>query len=179
MHTILSVIINKIVFYLLFILYCNNAYSNNNILLKEYGYGSLYWRGQKHNKPNIYNLLESNEYIPEGTPVSEIGQNYIITQDENKKLQSIIGISSNLFVKIKGNNVIAEVKFLNNSNKSLYIHKKNIPLSNGKLCDNRFLITTDNIELDYLGGWCNYGAELLTHDWHEIPEKKHTVIQSI
>jgi len=123
--------------------------------------------------PEIYYLLDSYEYIAEDTLARDIGPKYYIDQDENKKLQSEIGFSSVLSVKVEGKYVVAVVNFLNRSDESLYIYKKDIPSTRGKLCGEHFLITTDNIKLDYLGGWCDYGEKLLDQDWIEIPAKHY------
>ncbi|MCU6174639.1 hypothetical protein [Citrobacter cronae] len=143
-----------------------------NIITKEYGYGSLYWELDKHNKPSIYNILDSNGYIPEGTSIRDILPSYSIGQNENIDTKNALNVSLLLSITNKKRDVIATVKFLNKSKNSLYIYKKNIPSGGKILCDNRFLITSKNINIDYLGGWCNYGSVFYDQDWLKIPAKK-------
>ncbi|ECF3155668.1 hypothetical protein ACVUCS_004492 [Salmonella enterica subsp. enterica] len=142
-----------------------------NIITKEYGYGSLYWKQERHNKPYIYNILDANEYIPEGTPIRDITPSYSKGQNENIDAKNALNISLSLYITNEKEDVIATVKFLNKSENSLYIYKKNIPSKDNILCDRRFLITSTNIYMDYLGGWCNYGSVFYDQDWLEIPAK--------
>jgi hypothetical protein len=156
---------------LIFSLFAIRKTNAENIITKEYGYGSLYWKLEKHNKPGIYEMLDSNEYIPEGTSIRDISLSYSIGQNENIDAKNALNISLSLSITNDKRDVIATVKFLNKSEGSLYLYKKNIPSKDKILCDRRFLITSKNIQIDYLGGWCNYGAVFYDQDWLEIPAK--------
>lgn len=83
--------------------------------------------------------------------------------------QAMYGVKTSLSINVDGGYVIATVVFENNSGQSFYLYKKQIPTPDGKLCDERFYITTGNIKLDYLGGWCNYGSTFNEQDWIEVP----------
>lgn len=174
MHIISNVTSSKvfIIITLIFNCYFMNKTNAEDILIKKYGYGSLYWKQEKHTEPGVYNILDSNEYIPENTSIREIAPSYSISQHENIQIKNELNVSASLSVTSKKKDIVATVSFFNRSNNSLYLYKKNIPLTNKKLCDRRFLITSENINIDYLGGWCNYGSIFHTQDWLKVPAKK-------
>lgn len=183
MHIILNDILNKIFYYILLLFFCTCcvARASSDIFIRKYAYGSLFWGGEKHSKLEVYPILASNEYIPEGTNSSQIGSKYIINQFDNIRAQKLFGIELSLVVKVVKENVVAKVTIRNNSEESYFFSKKKLPLANGVLCDERFLITTENIKLDYLGGWCNFGTIFYKEDWLEISPQSmysYTVVLS-
>ncbi|MDV2861757.1 hypothetical protein R0H02_04660 [Phytobacter ursingii] len=136
--------------------------------VRKYAYGSLIWNGVKHSKPEVYSLMELNEYIPSDTNIFDIGSRYVVGQSKNKSTLDTYNINMNLTVSITENNVIAKVNFVNNSGQSFFLYKKELPIFNGKICEDRFLIITDDIQLNYLGGWCDFGSNFNQLDWVEV-----------
>lgn len=172
MRIILNVILNNVFFFLVFSSYhnvvCAGDFVENYLKVRKYAYGSLIWNGVKHSKPEVYSLMELNEYIPSDTNVFDIGSRYVVAQSKNKSTLDTYNINLSLTVSITGNNVIAKVSFVNNSGQSFFLYKKELPIFNGKICEDRFLIMTDNIQLNYLGGWCDFGSNFNQLDWVEV-----------
>lgn len=73
--------LNKVIlFFVLWFCVYKNSVADNDIVIKKYAYGSLFWGQEKHSEPEIYSLFDSNEYIPEGTNIIDIGTRYTINQ---------------------------------------------------------------------------------------------------
>lgn len=172
MRIILNVILNKVFLFLVFSSYlnvvCADDFVEHYLKVRKYAYGSLIWNGVKHSKPEVYSLMELNEYIPSDTNIFDIGSRYVVGQSKNKSTLDTYNINMSLTVSITENNVIAKVNFVNNSGQSFFLYKKELPIFNGKICEDRFLIMTDDIQLNYLGGWCDFGSNFNQLDWVEV-----------
>lgn len=172
MRIILNVILNKVFLFLVFSSYlnvvCADDFVEHYLKVRKYAYGSLIWNGVKHSKPEVYSLMELNEYIPSDTNIFDIGSRYVVGQSKNKSTLDTYNINMSLTVSIMENNVIAKVNFVNNSGQSFFLYKKELPIFNGKICEDRFLIMTDDIQLNYLGGWCDFGSNFNQLDWVEV-----------
>ncbi|MHB9326428.1 hypothetical protein ACP3S7_02665 [Phytobacter ursingii] len=163
---------NKVFLFLVFSSYlnvvCADDFVEHYLKVRKYAYGSLIWNGVKHSKPEVYSLMELNEYIPSDTNIFDIGSRYVVGQSKNKSTLDTYNINMSLTVSIMENNVIAKVNFVNNSGQSFFLYKKELPIFNGKICEDRFLIMTDDIQLNYLGGWCDFGSNFNQLDWVEV-----------
>lgn len=172
MRIILNVILNKVFLFLVFSSYlnvvCADDFVEHYLKVRKYAYGSLILNGVKHSKPEVYSLMELNEYIPSDTNIFDIGSRYVVGQSKNKSTLDTYNINMSLTVSIMENNVIAKVNFVNNSGQSFFLYKKELPIFNGKICEDRFLIMTDDIQLNYLGGWCDFGSNFNQLDWVEV-----------
>ncbi|HCB2206799.1 TPA: hypothetical protein MYR09_001827 [Citrobacter farmeri] len=148
------------------------------LTLKLYGYGSLYWGGERHKSPAVYPLRDSNQYLTYGVSESENGPSYKLSDSESESIQRKIQIYANLKVKQVSNDVRATVRFVNDSKQSYYVHKQNLPAQfsiaqkNINSCSNMFLITNGNITLDYIGGRCEFYSNTERNTWLELPAKR-------
>lgn len=76
--------------------------------------------------------------------------------------------------------MFAAVLIKNDSSRSYYVHKQNLPVTYSIVsggtgyCSDMFLITTNNIRLDYLGGRCEYNDNTDRDTWIVIPAKKQS-----
>ncbi|HGF2847246.1 TPA: hypothetical protein ACF6WR_004937 [Escherichia coli] len=100
-----------------------------------------------------------------------------MSKNENIILQQENQVFLTLAVESVKKNIIAIVNVYNAHDGYLYIYKKNIPYNDKDLCDKRFLITSYDVILDYLGGWCNYGLDMSSSAWLEIPPKSNYTYQ--
>nr|WP_124056791.1 hypothetical protein [Escherichia coli] len=83
-------------------------------------------------------------------------------------------------VKPHAENILATITFITvvlNRIFSQNILSKELPKGNGDvfdaLCDDEFLITSGNISLDYLGGFCPFELDLNLSRWVEITAGKN------
>ena len=156
------------------------AKGDQNVLLIQNGYGTLYWgsTGEHHSKPEIYSLLDSFRYKSDNEISDEIDHTYSISSIESDKNESTYDFKIHVNIQIKSENILAKVIFYNNSKAARFINKKYVPFDfQSKIslrpCDIIFLITSGNIKLDYLGSMCNYGSIFDRQDWLEIPAKSN------
>ncbi|ELY6085880.1 hypothetical protein SNQ11_000962 [Cronobacter sakazakii] len=147
--------------------------------LKLYGYGSLYWGGVQHEKPAVYSLLDTNQYTTQSMKANDIGPSYRVSDTDSKNVQKKTGVYIHLSVKQSLHDVLANIEIDNNSSESYFLHKQNLPARYSiaqkkiKNCSNMFLITAENIRLDYLGGSCEYYSINDRNAWVELPAKKN------
>ncbi len=163
------------VFLFLFLLNLSIADANaTEVVLIKYGYGKIYW-GKKAStaEPVVYPLSESSAYEdlirkqPDAT-ISDLYPYYEISEKESKWRQKKYAIDVFLTVRQEKHNVVANVIFHNKSNKNYFIYKWGMPSTArdpffGVMCGSSFLITTNNIKLDYLGHSCDFGGDM--QDW--------------
>lgn len=139
----------------------------------KYGYGDIYWgREASTSYPVIYPLYKSESYErfiiqhPDATIADLYYLYYNISESENKKSQEIYDLDVSLTVSQEEYNVLARVVFNNKSNNDYFINKRMLPSYDtafGAMCSASFLITTENIKLDYLGRSCDFGDYM--RDW--------------
>ena len=162
---------------LLFLCLLNLSIAGANatgVSLIKYGYGKIYW-GKKAStaEPVVYPLSESSAFEnlirkqPNST-IADLYPYYRISEKESKWREKKYAIDVFLAVRQEKNNVIANITFNNKSNKSYFIYKSGIPSTArdiffGVICGSSFLITTDNVKLDYLGHSCDFGNDI--QDW--------------
>ncbi|HAU8267351.1 TPA: hypothetical protein I8287_005086 [Kluyvera intermedia] len=120
---------NKVFLFLVFSSYlnvvCADDFVEHYLKVRKYAYGSLIWNGVKHSKPEVYSLMELNEYIPSDTNIFDIGSRYVVGQSKNKSTLDTYNINMSLTVSITENNVIAKVNFVNNSGQFFFFTRKN------------------------------------------------------
>ncbi|WP_047608746.1 hypothetical protein [Rahnella aquatilis] len=180
MRITLKDILSDNIFKLFFLIFITSSYAraDQNILLIQNGYGTLYWgsTGEHHDKPEIYSHLDSFRYKPDNEIPDEIEHTYSISSIESDKNKSTYDFNLHLKIQIKSEDVLAKITFNNNSKAARFINKKYVPFDfkskiSSRLCDTLFFIRSDNVKLDYLGSMCNYGSTFDRHDWLEIPAK--------
>ena len=154
--------------------YSINSKASEEVTLRKYGYGKLYWNGVLHKKPELYPLLESKRYITPDTPPSGVPPFYKTSDLESENMQLDTKVILHLSINQKNGDVFAIVKIENNSTKSYFMSMRNLPKFNSKKmtnslpCSEMFLITADNIRLDYLGGKCSHSSYQERDSWVEI-----------
>ncbi len=166
------------IFIIISALHIFSVTASEEVTLNLYGYGSLYWGGGKHKKPEVYPLTQSVHYVNDDVLSGAIKHFYKKNDKDNQNEQANAGIYFILNVKQYLGNVIATVLIRNDSSLTYYVHKQNLPVSYSILsgstgyCGDMFLITTSNIRLDYLGGRCEYNDNTDRNSWIVIPAKK-------
>lgn len=174
--------LNILMYVAFFILILNsgNAYSGQEIVLRKYGYGRIDWGDKVTDleKPEIYPLQESRAYeqllvVYPNMSILELFPYYSISDIENETSQIKEKLKVRLSVQQKAGKVIAIITFHNISNKDYYIHRGRIPRIQydhvfGPLCDASFLITSDNVRLDYMGKYCEFESDTPKDDWYKI-----------
>lgn len=123
----------------------------NNLNVMKYEYGKRGWDGSKYEKANIHQL--SNKYI-----------SYSISDLENTNTKRNLHITFDLYIKNKNNSILSIIVLRNHGDKSIFIPE----ISFSALSMN-FLITTNNIILEYLGGRFDYRGDFERTDWTEVP----------
>lgn len=139
----------------------------------KYGYGDIYWGGEASTSyPVIYLLYKSESYErfirqhPDASIVDLYYLHHEVSESENKQSQRIHDLDVSLTVTQKKYNVLARVVFSNKSNNKYFINKRMLPSYDaafGVMCSASFLITTEDIKLDYLGRSCDFGDHM--RDW--------------
>lgn len=182
MDITLNVTSNKIIhclyittFTLMF--FSTNLKGENYLIPKKNAYGSLVFAEKKHEHPGVYDLFQSNKFITKDTTYFDLTPDYAMSKNENIILQQENQVFLTLSVESVKKNIIAIVNVYNAHDGYLYIYKKNIPYNGKDLCDKRFLITSYDVILDYLGGWCNYGLDMSSSAWLKIPPKSNYTYQ--
>lgn len=142
----------------------------------KYGYGLIDWGSEaKSIRPEIYDLNKSWEYELALTNRTESKVSgffsYYNIPDAKNKIEH--GVDVNLDIKQVNSNVIATVSFNNKSGNDYYIYRNNLNTSNeditfGVLCSSSFLITTENIRLDYIGRYCDLDIDDIVNGWKKI-----------
>ncbi|HCS4550035.1 TPA: hypothetical protein ORP28_003977 [Escherichia coli] len=135
------------------------AIDNENLFVKKYRFG--FERRSDNGKPIIY---LSHNLAPEENISNELTNDVVVK----------------LVVKPHAENILATITFYNSSTKSYFLpriyYPKNFQKGNGDvfdaLCDDEFLITSGNISLDYLGGFCPFELDLNLSRWVEITAGK-------
>lgn len=161
----------------LFLLFLNSSIADvhaTGIAVIKYGYGKIYW-GKKASTadPVVYPLDESSAYDdlirkqPDAT-IANLYPYYEISEAESELQKKAYEIEVSLTVTQEDNDVLANVEFHNKSNKNYFIYKWGMPSIArdpvfGVMCGSSFLITMNNIKLDYLGHTCDFGDDM--RDW--------------
>lgn len=182
MDITLNVISNKITHCLyittfMLIFFSANLKGENYLIPKKNAYGSLVFAENKHEHPAVYDLFQSNKFITKDTTYFDLTPDYALSKQEDIILQQANHVLLTLSVKTVKKNIIATVNFYNDYDDYLYVYKKNTPYNGKELCDKRFLITSYDVILDYLGGWCNYGSDMSFSAWLKIPPKGNYTYQ--
>ena len=141
----------------------------NDLVMMKYGYGIQRWNGKEYEKSEIHPLATDVVYY------------YTTSENENKAIKINRGIDVSISVQQNGHDIIATSTLHNTSRKSYFISEISLPgtllekpydkspPTNLDICSMSFLITVDNIMLDYLGGICDYRGNFYKQDWFEIP----------
>ena len=170
-------------FFLLFVHQLIASVNAAGLSAIKYGYGKIYW-GEKAStaKPVVYPLHESfafNDLVKQQSDatISDLYPYYGISEVESREQEKIYAIDVSLTVRQENKDVFANVVFYNKSNKDYFIYKWGMPSlardpSFGVMCGSSFLITTNNIRLDYLGHSCDFGNDMRDW-WLKIESGKH------
>lgn len=165
---------NRIILFILFYnmsITCANAV---DVIVMKYGYGEIYWgKNASTADPIVYPLNESSAYAdliseqPDST-IADLYPYYYISEGESKLQQKVRAIDVSLTVRQASSSVLANVTFHNKSNQNYFINRRGMPSDSmdmgfGVMCSSSFLITTNNIKLDYLGHSCDFGDDI--HNW--------------
>jgi len=164
-----------------FCFFVSKAFPNEDVIIVKYGYGRINWGDKRSSleRPEIYPLQDSYEYqqlsvVEPNITINTLPPHYIISDDENKSNQDKYKISVQLSVQqqISGR-VLASIYFDNRSTQNYFILKDRLPRKwrdgFGAMCDASFLITTNQIKLDYLGRYCEFESIELKNYWQKIP----------
>ncbi len=149
----------------LFIIFClifflmDNSFCEERITKKyAYGYGaSQGYTTVLYGKPKYYPLVGGEEY-------NILYPGYFIDELENIATQSKTGVYIRLSLKQNAEGIEANLVISNSSKKSFFMFRGSfIP------CSNKFLVVTENVRLDYLGGLiCNFGTDYDQGNWVEV-----------
>ncbi|MCE0826884.1 transposase [Buttiauxella sp. A2-C2_NF] len=158
---------------------CANAVG---VIVMKYGYGEIYWGKKAFTAdPMVYPLNESSAYErlmgkQSGATIADLYPNYDIGEAENKQSQKVRAIDVSLKVRQASSNILVTITFHNKSNKNYFINGHSLPTETGiafsLMCGSSFLITTNDIKLDYLGRSCDFGDDL-RNGWNIIEPGKH------
>lgn len=137
---------------------------SNGIASIKYGYGKL--RGMEF--PFIYHLTEDEVY-----------RHYKTDDIENRRNQSEYKLYSHLSIKQNNSNIFATVNFNNLSKEDYFIHRGMLTLdeikysnrSSSSMCGGAFQISTDDIQLDYIGSRCEFDNYSFENDWVKVPSQ--------
>ncbi|WP_410751705.1 hypothetical protein [Citrobacter sp. U14242] len=150
------------IFYFI-ILFCSFfTFAGENYFSAIYGYG----KRNGGDYPFVYPLSLENKK-----------NHYILDSFDNNKEQDLHQVFAYLSVKKKEHQVLAKVTFKNLSKESYFVHRNRLTLDNdgtgsgiiSSMCGKSFIITTNNILLDYLSSKCEFDEYNFDHDWIEIP----------
>lgn len=132
----------------------------NDLIIMKYGYGKRGWNGSKYEKASIYPL--SDKYF-----------HYSVSDIKNKHIKKNLNITLELSLQNKKDSILSTVRLKNIGNKSVFI-----PETSFSALSMNFLITTDNIALEYLGGIFDYRGDFEQVDWIEVmPGKMMSLTQ--
>ncbi|WP_330986211.1 MULTISPECIES: transposase [Enterobacterales] len=140
------------------------VYSIGGVASIKYGYGKdKFGNVNITYEPELYLLKDSLSYREllkknSDSTVRDIYPYYSISIFDNQMVKRNNNINVTLSVQKSKGKVLALVRFYNKSGRSYYVHRNFLP-SHGSMCDSAFLITTDNIKLDYLGRHCQYESD--------------------
>lgn len=122
--------------------------------------------------------LNNSYYKTYNYSLSEFDEDiYINSIDENQNIQRIKNTRIKLSIYNKSNHVIAKVILFNDSDESLYFHRRFTPINN-EMCSNAFFIITKSIVLRYLGGSCRFSSGFDRSEWIKIPAR-HAYIYKV
>ncbi|EAN4681796.1 hypothetical protein EHN46_23220 [Salmonella enterica] len=102
---------------------------------------------------------------------------YALSLSGNNKEQNFHQVFAYLSVEKKDRRVLAKVTFKNLSKESYFVHRNRLALDNDwadianfyLMCGKSFMVTTNNIQLDYMGNRCEFDEYYFDNDWVEIP----------
>lgn len=119
-------------------------------VVPQYGFGKLYYEGELHSRESIYPLSEALEYNFKSSKAATTERLY----NNAKDVSAFIGVNT------IGDHVIVTFKVNNDSKTTIAIPKKNIPNNEG-LAGSVFFITSECVNLDYLGPVVNFGGDYI------------------
>ena len=156
--------IKKCIILSLFLCFQSNA---NDLMPVQYGYGIRGWNGELYEKAEVHPILKSHP-------------GFTLSDSENKDNKLKNKFELNIEVNKVKRDILATVEFKNDSQNSFFIQAISLPLNYStiqikkqkivfsELCGESFLITTQNIVLDYLGSYCDYEGDYDRDDWVEL-----------
>lgn len=130
----------------------------NDIYVIKYAYGKRGWNGVEYEPANVRPLYSYRQY-------------YSVSDIKSIKTKKLINVDFRLLINKKDNAISSLIIFKNNGDESVFIPE--LSFSEWKM---NFIITTDNMILEYLGGKFNYGGDFEKDDWIEVPTKISIVL---
>ncbi|WP_330985829.1 MULTISPECIES: transposase [Enterobacterales] len=170
--------VNRVVVFLFFSAVSMSYVNATDVIVMKFGYGEIYWGKKAFTvDPVVYPLKDSYAYEklmlrqPDAT-TANLNPYYDFTVEENNRTQKERAIVASLKVWQKKHNVLAQVELHNKSSHVYFVYRGGMPslsgvVSFGVMCGSNFMLTTENIKLDYLGRYCDFGDDR-QNNWVDI-----------